>query len=47
MMGNISMSVLMVEMCNISSIIREVSKTLKIQDEVGEPLVILNTMYHG
>jgi hypothetical protein len=47
MIGKMNMVVPMVEMCKIPSVRKEVLKTLKIQDEVGDPLVILNTMYHG
>jgi hypothetical protein len=47
MMGNMNMVVPLAEMCKIPSVRKEVLKALKIQDEVGDPLVILNTMYHG
>jgi hypothetical protein len=47
MMGKMNMSVHMVDMCKIPSVIREVLKELKVQDEARDPLVILNTMYHG
>jgi hypothetical protein len=44
-MGNMNTSMLVVEMCKIPFVRREVPKALKIQDEVGDPPVILNTMY--
>jgi hypothetical protein len=47
MMGKMNMSVPVVEMCNISSVIRDVLKALKVQEGEGDPSVILNTMYHG
>jgi hypothetical protein len=47
MMGKMNMSVPVVEICKIPYVRREVLKALKVQDETGDPLVILNTMYHG
>jgi hypothetical protein len=47
MVGKMNMSVHVVEMCKIPSVRKEFLKTLKIQDDVGDPSVILNTMYHG
>jgi hypothetical protein len=47
MIGKMNMLVPVVEMCKIPSIRREVLKALKVQDEAGDPPVILNTMYHG
>jgi hypothetical protein len=41
MMGNMNMSIPVVEMCNIPSIRREVLKALKVQDEAKYPLAIL------
>jgi len=41
------MVVLVAEMCKIPYVRKEVLKALKIQDEVGDPPTILNTMYHG
>jgi hypothetical protein len=47
MMGNMNMSIPMVEMCKIPSVRREVLKALRVQDEAGYSPVILNTMHHG
>jgi hypothetical protein len=47
MVGNMNMPVSMVEMCKIPSFRREVLKVLKISVEEVDPLMILNTMYHG
>jgi hypothetical protein len=47
MIRKMNMVVPMVEMCKIPSVRKEVLKTLKIQDEAGDPPVILNTMYYG
>ena len=47
MVGNMNMSVSMVEMCKIPSFRREVLKVLKVLEEVEYPPMILNTMYHG
>jgi hypothetical protein len=47
MIGKMNISVPVVKMCKIPSIRREVLKALKMPDEARDPLVILNTMYHG
>jgi hypothetical protein len=47
MIGKMSMSLLVVEMCKIPSIRREVLKVLKVPAEAEDPPVILNTMYDG
>jgi hypothetical protein len=47
MVGKMNMTVLVTEMCKIPSVRREVLKFLKVPNEEEDPLVILNTMYHG
>jgi hypothetical protein len=47
MVGKMNMTVLVTEMCKIPSIRREVLKLLKVPNEEEDPLMILNTMYHG
>jgi len=45
MFGKLSMMVLMIEMCNIPSVKREILKVLQVPTEKEEPPIILNTMY--
>ena len=47
MIGKMNMVVPVVEMCKIPSLREMFLKALKIQYEVRDPLVILNTMYYG
>ena len=46
-MEKMNMSIPLIGMCKIPSIKREVLRTLKVPAEEEDPLVILNTMYHG